>query len=1078
MFFNCIDLVRIRIGSRYRKVLLAGTALAAAVLLPSGAQAQFFWGGATSDYNLGSNWTPSAGAPPVGNNQSAVFANSGSATVTVTAGTIAPDAWTFNSNAQSYVVTGAAVNFSGPGGVVNDASAGQAISISNNMTGGRLSNNMTGGRLIQAGNSTLTVSGTNSFGTTIVLGGTLVNSGSLTSTVDVNNGTSTFTNSNTVTGSVTNAGTFSTTGSVSNGITNNSGTVNASGTAAGPNANNGSGIWNVTGALLGNDTFTNSNTAKLNVTGGNFLGISTLTNNSTNAAGISIAAGNTLSAGGVTNSSGATIVNAGTLASLSSRVSNDGTLNTNTATSILNGGLNNTGTVNAKNQVNGVIANNATGMFTVTGALAGNGTFTNNGTAQLAVTGGDFTGIATLTNNSTNANGIVVAAARTLSATDVANAASAFIQNSGTLTATTGPITNSGTINNLLAGSIINGGLTNNNAAVVNAQGRINGPIIDNNTSVFTVTGGSLAGNSSFTNNGTAQLLVTGGNFTGITTLTNNSTSGIGISVSATRTLNANSLVNATGATINNLGTITTNSTIDNGAITGAYAMAGGSLSGAGSVQNLAVNGGIFAPGNGTPNSSMNVVTSLSFQAAAVFVVQINPTTASFANVTGGATLGGATVGANFAAGSYVSKQYTILTATGTVSGTFNPTVVNTNLPSNFHATLSYDAHDAFLNLALNFVPPPGSGLNGNQQNVGNAIVGFFNSTGSIPLVFGGLTAAGLTQAAGETATGTQQTTFDAMNQFMGVMTDPFIGGRGDAAASSPGATPFAEEGNASAYASNGRPRSKSERDAYAAIYRKAPLAQTYDPRWSVWAAGFGGSQTTDGTVALGSNNSTSRVFGMAAGADYVFSPSTIAGFALAGGGTNFSVVNGGSGHSGLFQAGAFVRHTVGPAYISGALAYGWQDITTDRTVTIAGVDRLRAQFNANAFSGRVEGGYRFVTPWIGGLGITPYAAGQFTTFDIPAYAEQVLSGANTFALAYGSKSVTATRSELGLRSDKSWAMQDAIFTMRGRAAWAHDYNTDRNIAATFQTLPGASFVVNGAAPAHDAALTIASAAM
>jgi uncharacterized protein with beta-barrel porin domain len=56
--------------------------------------------------------------------------------------------------------------------------------------------------------------------------------------------------------------------------------------------------------------------------------------------------------------------------------------------------------------------------------------------------------------------------------------------------------------------------------------------------------------------------------------------------------------------------------------------------------------------------------------------------------------------------------------------------------------------------------------------------------------------------------------------------------------------------------------------------------------------------------------------------------------------------------------------------------------------------------------------------------------------------------------------------------------MTDAIFTLRGRFAWAHDFNTDRNIAATFQTLPGASFVVNGAAQAHDAALTTASAEM
>ena len=97
-----------------------------------------------------------------------------------------------------------------------------------------------------------------------------------------------------------------------------------------------------------------------------------------------------------------------------------------------------------------------------------------------------------------------------------------------------------------------------------------------------------------------------------------------------------------------------------------------------------------------------------------------------------------------------------------------------------------------------------------------------------------------------------------------------------------------------------------------------------------------------------------------------------------------------GSGRSDLFQAGAFIRHNIGPAYLSGVLAYGWQDINTDRTVTVAGVDRLRAKFNANAWSGRVEGGYRFVAQ---GFGWTPYAAGQFTTFELPNYAEQAIVG-------------------------------------------------------------------------------------
>jgi hypothetical protein len=56
--------------------------------------------------------------------------------------------------------------------------------------------------------------------------------------------------------------------------------------------------------------------------------------------------------------------------------------------------------------------------------------------------------------------------------------------------------------------------------------------------------------------------------------------------------------------------------------------------------------------------------------------------------------------------------------------------------------------------------------------------------------------------------------------------------------------------------------------------------------------------------------------------------------------------------------------------------------------------------------------------------------------------------------------------------------VQDGVLTLRGRAGWAHDFNPDRSIAATFQTLPGASFVVNGAAQAHDSALVTGAAQM
>ena len=477
----------------------------------------------------------------------------------------------------------------------------------------------------------------------------------------------------------------------------------------------------------------------------------------------------------------------------------------------------------------------------------------------------------------------------------------------------------------------------------------------------------------------------------------------------------------------------------------------------------------MLAPGNSI--GTLTVGGSLAFGAGSIYRVEVSPSAADRANVTGIASLTGGTVQTAFLPGTYLGRSYTILSAAGGLGGT-TFSGVSGGMPG-FTVALSYTPSDVLLNLTASL--GAGAALQGNSQAVAATLNNYFNNGGALPpgfVALFGLTgsnlSAALSQTSGETATGSQQTTFNAMNQFMGLLTDPFMDGRGDPVSAGAAA--------ASAYAAQDKPRSGAARDANA-MFTKAPvMADPFAQRWSVWAAGYGGSQTTDGSAAPGSSTTTSRIYGTAAGADYRLSPDTLAGFALAGGGTNFSVANNlGSGRSDLFQAGAFIRHNAGAAYFTGALAYGWQDITTNRTVTVAGVDQLRAQFNANAWSGRVEGGYRFVSPWMGGVGITPYAAGQFTTFDLPAYAEQAIVGVNTFALAYGPKSVTDSRSELGLRTDKSFAMADGILTLRGRAAWAHDFNPDRNIAATFQALPGASFVVNGAAQALDSALVTAS---
>jgi uncharacterized protein with beta-barrel porin domain len=795
------------------------------------------------------------------------------------------------------------------------------------------------------------------------------------------------------------------------------------------------------GAIVSGGTLTNNNLISGAVV--NFGGLLnnnlTISGTVTNDTIFNNNAGGTVS--GLLTNTGGTTINAGRL---NGGASVTGGALTTTGT-ILNGLTNNALVNAAGGAVNGAIANNAGGTFNVLGTVTGDNVFTNAASATLAI---GASGAYTLQGMLSNSGVVTVASG-------------------GQLIATVGGITNNagGTITVAPGGTVKDdlnnaGAIANNGAYIANVASNTGAGSI---TNAATWTGNVLSNSAAIANNGGW----TGNVASNVGTIDNNKTWTGTVS-------NAGTFNNAAGATVSGLLTNTAGATVNNGALDGGANISGGTFTGSGTVTNLTVSGGVFAPGNGTPGSSMTVTGNLAFQSGALYLVQLNPATSTLANVTGTAALNGS-AGTAFLAGNYVAKQYTILTAAGGVSGSFG-SFDTLNIPGGFRAGLSYDANNVFLNLDLALAKY--SGLNVNQQNVANVLTSFFNATGGIPAVFGTLTPAGLTQVSGELATASQQTTFDAMNLFLGLLTDPFVAGRGAPVAPSTLAPQFADESESSAYASAGKSRSKNEREAYAAVARKAPMqGSVYDPRWSVWAAGFGGSQTTDGNVALGSNTATSRIFGTAVGADYLFSPRTLAGFALAGGGTNFSVNGLGTGRSDLFQAGAFVRHTNGPAYISAALAYGWQDVTTDRTVVATGGGQLRATFNANAFSGRVEGGYRFVTPWMA-MGLTPYAAGQFTTFDLPAYAEQAITGANSFALGYAAKDVTASRSEFGLRSDKSFAMPDGIFTLRGRAAWAHNFNPDRTIAATFQTLPGASFVVNGAAQASDSALVTGSAEM
>jgi outer membrane autotransporter protein len=359
-------------------------------------------------------------------------------------------------------------------------------------------------------------------------------------------------------------------------------------------------------------------------------------------------------------------------------------------------------------------------------------------------------------------------------------------------------------------------------------------------------------------------------------------------------------------------------------------------------------------------------------------------------------------------------------------------------------------------------------GLSGNQPNVAGALNNFFNNGGTLPPSFlaifgltGGNLGNALTLLSGEATTGAQQGAFQLMSQFLGIVLDPFVDGRGGI-------------GGAIGFAPEREPLPEDIALAYAKVLRTPVYkASIFEQRWNVWGGAYGGYNKTSGDpVVVGSHDLTARAGGFAAGLDYHFARDTVVGFALAGGGTNWSLAQGlGGGKSDAFQAGVYGATRLGPAYLAAALAYNNHWMSTDRFAVFG--DHLTADFNAQSFGGRVESGYRLATAF-GGL--TPYAAVQAQSFRTPSYSETDVAGGG-FGLAYNARNAADTRSELGARFDKQIILDRAtVLAWRAKLAWAHDWVSDPTLAATFQALPGASFIVQGPTPAKNSALASAGA--
>ena len=148
----------------------------------------------------------------------------------------------------------------------------------------------------------------------------------------------------------------------------------------------------------------------------------------------------------------------------------------------------------------------------------------------------------------------------------------------------------------------------------------------------------------------------------------------------------------------------------------------GGTLGGTGALPTTTINGGNLSPGNSIGTITING--SLSFVGPGNYIVEVSPAAADKTNVTGApgtASLAG-TLSAVGIGGVYtVGTKYTVLNATGGVSGTF----ANLAISGSFGVTkphIEYDANNVYLVLDPNAISPFLVGATPNQRAVAGAV--------------------------------------------------------------------------------------------------------------------------------------------------------------------------------------------------------------------------------------------------------------------------------------------------------------------------------------------------------------------
>jgi outer membrane autotransporter protein len=315
----------------------------------------------------------------------------------------------------------------------------------------------------------------------------------------------------------------------------------------------------------------------------------------------------------------------------------------------------------------------------------------------------------------------------------------------------------------------------------------------------------------------------------------------------------------------------------------------------------------------------------------------------------------------------------------------------------------------------------------------------------------------------GEGISGTQETAFGADRMFISLMMDQGAFWRNRETIDPNGIT----YGLAPARDAASKPSKNSRGPVYKETLKAPPI---YQPRWRAWATGFDSSWKLNGEADIGSASLSHRTGGLAGGLDYQFAPDILAGFAMGGSSSSFSVpsrITSGRLEGGHF--GGYGVKTWGPLYAAAALSFSTFRNSTNRTIAGVGPTELATgSFGSNLLSGRLEVGSKQALGW---LAVTPFVAVQVSKLWQNGFTETnpAPAGAGVLGLTEDSLAVSSLPTFVGAQFDGRFYFPGGmIASPYARLSWVHEFNPTRNVTASFIALPGTLFTVDGPRAAHD----------